>query len=212
MITIEKFIDELASVSDEDRLIYNPYRNEMYRYNLLHYLHHLQTTKIDIMLIGEAPGYRGCALTGIPFTDEIQLKYSGNDYALGAWPRLNKIGNTSERSATIIWSALRKYHITPLLWNIFPFHPYQACKARSNRTPTQTELKEGIKYVHTLTSIFAIEDSQIFTIGKKAKTALGLTDDSHCIRHPANDYKKEFQPQFDLKIGKLYKNRRSLNS
>lgn len=210
MTTIEKFVDEISSVSDENRLIRNPYRNDICRYNLLHYLRHLEINKVDIMLIGEAPGYRGCALTGIPFTDEVQLKYSGNNYAIGTWLRPNETGNTSERSASAMWSALRRYHITPLMWNVFPFHPYKADKMTSNRPPTQIELCEGIKYVNALISIFAIKESQIFTIGKKAKVALGLTDDNHCIRHPANDYKKEFHPQFELKIGKLYQNRREI--
>lgn len=55
-----------------------------------------------------------------------------------------------------------------------------------------------------LKTIFQINDSQVFAVGKKAKLLLGLTEDNHCIRHPANDYKKEFRPQFDLKIGQLY--------
>ena len=64
------------------------------------------------------------------------------------------------------------------------------------------ELQEGIQYVKALISIFTVDDSRIFAVGKKAKSALGLIDDSHYIRHPANDYKKEFQVQFDMKIGK----------
>ena len=153
------------------------------------------------MLIGEAPGYRGCALTGIPFTDEIQLTYPENNYALGDWKRSSKIGNTAERSASIIWPAIREYHIIPLMWNVFPFHPYKEGKRASNRTPTQRELEEGLKYIDALKTIFQINDSQVFAVGKKAKLLLGLTEDNHCIRHPANDYKKEFRPQFDLKIG-----------
>lgn len=79
-------------------------------------------------------------------------------------------------------------------------------KRASNRTPTQSELEEGLKYIDALKTIFQINDSQVFAVGKKAKLLLGLTDDNHCIRHPANDYKKEFRPQFDLKIGELYLN------
>ena len=156
------------------------------------------------MLIGEAPGYRGCALTGIPFTDEIQLKYAGNNYALGDWKRSGIIGNTAERSASIIWPAIRESYIIPLMWNAFPFHPYKEGKKASNRTPTKSELEEGLKYIGALKMIFQINDSQVFAVGKKAKLLLGLTDDNHCIRHPANDYKGEFRPQFDSKIGKLY--------
>lgn len=35
-------------------------------------------------IVGEAPGYRGCALTGIPFTDKVQLKHLEN-YVLRDW-------------------------------------------------------------------------------------------------------------------------------
>ena len=156
------------------------------------------------MLVGEAPGYRGCALTGIPFTDEVQLKLPENAYALGDWERSGNIGHTVERSASAVWLALREYHIIPLMWNAFPFHPYQEGKKSSNRTPTQSELKEGLQYLEALRSIFAIENSRVFALGKKAKEMLGLTGNSQYIRHPANDFKREFRPQFNLKIGEPY--------
>lgn len=82
-LTAEQLIERLAGVSDQDCPMQNPYRNEVCRYNLKHYLDYLSGRRVDIMLIGEAPGYRGCALTGIPFTDEVQLKLSENDFALG---------------------------------------------------------------------------------------------------------------------------------
>ena len=203
-LDIEGFINKIASVSDVGQLFYNPYHREACRYNLKNYMYHLLDDGVDIMLIGEAPGYRGCALTGIPFTDEVQLKSSLNNYALGTWQRLDETGNTSERSASAMWSALRKYHITPLMWNAFPFHPYQAGNISSNRTPTQAELKDGLTYIQELISIFDIDSTRIFAIGQKAKSMIGLKDDSHCIRHPANDFKKEFHPQFDWKVGKLF--------
>ena len=204
ILTIERFVDKIGSVSDEGRLFCNPYRREACRYNLQNYLSHLMDCGVDIMFIGEAPGYRGCALTGIPFTDEVQMKSPQNNYALGTWKRLDETGNTSERSASAMWSAIRKYHITPLMWNVFPFHPYQSGNVFSNRTPTQVELKEGLVYVRELISIFDIDSTRIFAIGKKSKDMLGLKDNTHCIRHPANDFKKEFHPQFDSKVGKLF--------
>ena len=68
----------------------------------------------------------------------------------------------------------------------------------------QTRKLVVLLYIDALKTIFQINDSQVFAVGKKAKLLLGLTEDNHCIRHPANDYKKEFRPQFDLKIGQLY--------
>lgn len=203
-MTIEEFVENISAVSDEQRLITNPFRDRRRKDHLLQYLWHLERSGVDVMLVGEAPGYRGCALTGIPFTDEVQLKLPENFYALGGWKRSDGIGNTSERSASAVWPVLREYHIIPLMWNAFPFHPYKEGKKASNRTPTQSELREGLRYLDALRSIFAIKDSQIFALGKKAKEMLGLTSDSHYIRHPANDFKSEFRPQFDLKIGKLY--------
>lgn len=203
-MTIEEFVEDISTVSDECRLITNPYREERCKNHLLQYLRYLKNSNVDVMLVGEAPGYRGCALTGIPFTDEVQLKHPENIYALGGWARSSNVGNTAERSASAVWSALREYHIIPLMWNAFPFHPYQEGKRVSNRTPTQSELKEGLRYLEALRSIFAIEDSRVFALGKKAKDILRLTDDSHYIRHPANDFKREFNLQFNLKIGKPY--------
>ena len=203
-MTIEEFVEDISVVSDERRLIEHPYRDGRRKNHLLQYLRHLERSGVDVMLVGEAPGYRGCALTGIPFTDEFQLKLPANIYALGAWERSGGIGNTSERSASAVWAALREYHIIPLMWNAFPFHPYQEGKIASNRTPAQSELKEGLWYLDALRSIFSIKDSQVFAVGKKAKEILGVTSASHYIRHPANDFKREFRPQFDLKIGKPY--------
>lgn len=207
-MTIEEFIENISGVSDERRQITNPYREERCKNHLLQYLRHLERSGVNVMLVGEAPGYRGCAMTGIPFTDEVQLKSPENFFALGTWERSGDIGNTSERSASAVWMALRDYHIIPLMWNAFPFHPYKDGKKSSNRTPTQSELQEGQQYLEALRSIFAIEDSQVFALGKKAMEILGLTSDSHYIRHPANDFKREFRPQFDLKIGKQYGRRR----
>lgn len=203
-MTIEEFVEDISSVSDELRLIGNPYRDERCKNHLLQYLQYLERRGMDVMLVGEAPGYLGCALTGIPFTDEVQLKNPENFYALGTWERSDDIGNTSERSASAVWMALREYHIIPLMWNAFPFHPYQEGKKASNRPPTQRELQEGQQYLEALQSIFAIDDSQVFALGKKAMKVLGFTSDSHYIRHPANDFKREFRPQFDHKIGKQY--------
>ncbi len=206
-ITIDDFITRLSTVNDKERLFKNPYRSELCRENLRHYLHSLQGKSVDIMLIGEAPGYRGCALTGIPFTDEVQLKLPENYYALGDWQRDNDTGDTSERSATAVWRELRRYRIIPLIWNVFPFHPYKEGKEHSNRTPTQSEIREGIKYIEMLISIFSIQESKIFAIGKKAQTALDFIDNDHVIRHPAYDLKREFPEQFSSKIGALFLDR-----
>lgn len=215
LLTIEDFVEELASFSDKNRLVTNPYKYKKCRYNLLHYLQHLKKNRIDIMFIGEAPSHRGCLLTGIPFTDEIQLRCKANCYAIGYWKRkdarIYKRRTTVELSATKVWAMMREYKIIPLLWNAFPFHPFKEGNKNSNRTPNRNEFEEGLEYIYELKDIFEIDNSQIFAVGKKAKSLLEQDrklqiDDSHCIRHPANDYKAEFGQQFEDKIVK-YLNR-----
>ncbi|MBR4606414.1 MAG: hypothetical protein IKO41_09355 [Lachnospiraceae bacterium] len=86
-MTVKDFVEDISGISDDERLIVNPYKSKRLKNHLLQYLQHLEQVGVDIMLVGEAPGYRGCALTGIPFTDEIQLKNPENVFALGGWER-----------------------------------------------------------------------------------------------------------------------------
>ena len=171
--------------------------------------------KIDIMFIGEAPSHRGCLLTGIPFTDEIQLRCCCNNYALGNWERkaarIYEKRTMVELSASKVWAMMREYQIVPLLWNAYPFHPFMAGNKYSNRTPELNELQKGIKYVIDLIKIFKIDKSQIFAVGNKAKALLKIKDNSQCIRHPANDYKEEFGQQFEDRIVKYLKRRKSFH-
>lgn len=43
------------------------------RKNLLRYLTEMSKRKPSVLLVGEAPGKDGCAISGIPFTSEYQL-------------------------------------------------------------------------------------------------------------------------------------------
>ena len=215
LLTVEELVNQLASFSVENNLVTNPYKFKECRYNLLNYLQHLKEIKIDIMFIGEAPSHSGCLLNGIPFTDEIQLRCRANYYTIGDWKRkdarIYKKRTTVELSATKVWAMMREYKIIPLLWNAFPFHPFNEGNEYSNRTPKSSELKEGIQYINKLIEIFEIDNSQIFAVGNKAKALLKIKDNSQCIRHPANDYKEEFGQQFEDRIVKYLKRRKSFH-
>lgn len=202
MLTIDSFVDLVACV-DSTNCVANPYKDNSCRYNLCQYLHYILHKGVDVFLVGEAPGYRGCAITGVPFTDSAQLNNPNNRYAIGDWVRINNNKAVVERTATIMWEAIRRNHLVPLLWNAFPFHPYVEGKLLSNRTPTREELEMGSEYIVLLMELFGIKRDCVYAIGKKAKQALNV-DDNHYIRHPSNDYKREFPKSFDEKIGRRF--------
>lgn len=54
-MTIEEFVEDISVVSDERRLIENPYRDGRRKNHLLQYLRHLERSGVDVMLVGEAP-------------------------------------------------------------------------------------------------------------------------------------------------------------
>lgn len=193
---IAEFVDKIANVSEEGRNIENPYRKRELRDNLLVYLTYLSRKEVDVMLIGEAPGYRGCALTGIPFTDERQLVNPLNEFGVGKASNYSISGERYEASATYIWEALRENEneVIPLMWNAYPFHPYKAAERQSNRTPSSAEMREGAVYIRELQKIFQIPDEKVYAIGRVAQKARGYgSDDIRCIRHPSYGGKNECQ-------------------
>jgi hypothetical protein len=196
MKIIDDFIDNLASQKKlyNATNLYHSNKNEsiVRRYNLRQYLYTMKKRSPSIMLIGEAPGYKGCRLTGIPFSSEYILKenpfFKANNYKLIEKNRTLR----KESSATIVWRELEKYNHIPLIWNIFPFHPYKPGRPNdSNRTPIVSELELGRKFLLELIDIYYIKT--FAAIGRKAQSqldALGIPNDY--IRHPANRGQEQF--------------------
>ncbi len=173
--------------------VYNPYKNNKIANNLKLYFEYLYTkNQKDILLIGEAPGYLGCKITGIPFTSGDLFKNSEIEMfkALNQDIYLEKV--EGELTATIVWELLKNKEKLPVLWNSFPFHPFTEDDENSNRAPSAKEIKEGEWYIQELVRIF--DPKTIAAIGRKGEKTLKRLyhDDIQYIRHPSYGGKAEF--------------------
>lgn len=197
MKDIEEFVEFLRTLDVEDfSTSENLYdgkskESEIRRHNLTVYLKMMKDINPGIMMIGEAPGYKGCRLTGVPFTSEKVL--ATNPFFCDQGFRFinEKDKLESEQSATIVWNELNALKEKPLIWNIFPFHPFGNKGVYSNRTPNSKELDLGRKILETILGLFPV--NKIIAIGRKPESRLLIMGINHVyVRHPANGGKSEF--------------------
>jgi len=198
----DRLIDALSTTIVSDRAC-NQYsriegdlrENAIRRRNLRRYLSELEPMQPRMLLIGEAPSYRGGRLTGIPFVSETVMLDGVDSLILGADRGYRKATPgpklSTEASATMVWETIRSIRPLPVLWNAFPFHPFHAGDPNSNRVPTSGELEIGAEFIERMLRLFPIE--LVIAIGNQASnslTRLGIEHDR--VRHPSQGGKRLF--------------------
>jgi uracil-DNA glycosylase len=107
------------------------------------------------LFVGEAPGYRGCAITGIPFTSERVLRLAAHPFLVALLPLVKLSGTVTERSATIVWRQFVGKRTVPAFWNAFPFHPHPDGIINDNRRPSAAEIAIGCSFLQLVVRILA---------------------------------------------------------
>jgi uracil-DNA glycosylase len=129
------------------------------------------------LLVGEAAGYRGARVSGLPFTSERQVS--------GVGP--------AEATATIVHRVLGELELDEdvLLWNVVPTHPYRAGEPSSNRRPSQAEVRVAMPFLEQLAA-----GRTTIAVGRLAHAVLG----GDYVRHPAHGGSGQFRAGLLLSI------------
>jgi uracil-DNA glycosylase len=167
MLTTARLVAELAAARIGET--FNQYaegpRAPLLRARLVRYLD--ERADAAVVLVGEAAGYRGARVSGLPFTSERQLTGSG----------------PAEATATIVHRVLAELALEDhvLLWNVVPTHPGTSS---SNRRPTSGEVRAGRRFVDLLA-----RGRTVVAVGRVAESACG----GLAVRHPSRGGARQFR-------------------
>lgn len=197
---VNSFVTSLAEVPSNGLFTnfysYEDSGNEARRHNLGLYLREMSRRRSTTLLVGEAPGYRGTRVTGIPFVSEaIMVRGVPTLSLFGPGRGYRSPSHSSQRgeaTSTIVWRVLSELRHTPLLWAAFPFHPHEAGNVDSNRAPTPVELELGRHFVERLLDMWDI--TRVVAVGNVAARTLGAMQiPATKVRHPSRGGASAFE-------------------
>ena len=116
------------------------------------------------------------------------------------------INDISELTSSTVWECLDKLDLDqlPLLWNIYPFQPWEYGKnGKKNRTPEDIECDVGVEFLKYLLDFFP-SIKHIYAVGHKAESALKRANFQNAIYicHPAA--RKDGRAKFREKFNEIY--------
>lgn len=172
--------------------------NAVRRGNLRLYLRAMADRAPHTMLLLEAPGYRGCRLTGVPVTSRKLLMEGVADLEMFGADRgfcdVDEAGFEriyGEQTATIVWSALAELGRLPLIWNTVPFHPHKPGQPLTNRRPRAAEIRQGTAFLRKVIDLWRFE--RVIAVGNVAHQSLRAAGIAcQKVRHPAQGGKNDF--------------------
>lgn len=190
---LSRFFELLDAVpaADDAETLYSTSRagGDLRRRNLVRYLGLVGTERPEMILVGEAPGWRGATNTGISFMSVRELDArpglitqspDGDGFESPVAPTA-----PWEASSRVVWAALEGWRgPLPLFWPIFPHHPFVPGQPLTNRTPRPAEIRDGTPVALELARTFGVR--RIVAVGRKAQGALAANGvEAEAVRHPA---------------------------
>lgn len=195
MENLNEFYQALAKKKNS-LTVFNPYQSKANLENLKHYITQVfAASGPKIMLVGEAPGFKGGRLTGVPFSSGKIYTEVEHPFLKTLLPKLilDPVTLSSENTASVVWRYLQDKRNVPLFWNAFPFHPHPSRIQKKNRGPNRAEILEGAFYLKAL--VDAYQPDIIAGLGR-AGTACAQSvlpdEDIRYIRHPSYGGKSDF--------------------
>jgi len=163
---IDDFVTKVAEITFRGPVT-NPWQNERQRHNLSEAIKRFRSA--SLVLVGEAPGWRGAGQTGVPLTSEDVAAERG-----WQWLAIEDPGHpVVEQTSRNIWQILGELQVcAALCWNVFALHPHNQGQLRSNRRPTRSEIedKKNLGLLSGYLEMFA--GRRVIAIGRIAEYTL----------------------------------------